>query len=125
MRKHACALFVYGTLKRGFRNHYLIEHGLYVSDKSISGFDMIQLDYADFPALLPGGNGDIHGEVFLIDDETLRTTDRLEGHPNIYLRVKVGVIIYDGVDYDLFTYTMTRERIGDQKVKKIKSGNFK
>lgn len=35
----------------------------------------------------------IHGEVWEVDDETLESLDRLEGHPNWYERFKVSVVV--------------------------------
>lgn len=81
-------VFVYGSLKRGFGNHVLLEGCKYVGPaKTNPLFTMIS--YGAFPAVLIDGETAITGEVYEVDEHTLRSLDALEGHPNWYKRVEV------------------------------------
>lgn len=79
-------VFVYGSLKRGFHNHPLIEQQ---HVKPIfKGLDKIKgtmLNLGQFPALVPG-NTLVSGEVWEVSGTCMVDLDRLEGHPHIYQR---------------------------------------
>lgn len=74
-------VFVYGTLKRGFHNHGLLETSEYIGEDAIKG---TLIDFG-LPGLIPG-SGIVKGEVYDVNVETLTLLDRLEGHPNFYER---------------------------------------
>ena len=84
-------LFVYGTLKRGWYNHHrLLTNSRFIGEATIKGkiYSM-----GGFPALkfldnLKMENPPlVKGEVFEVDVvKDLPQIDRLEGHPNWYLR---------------------------------------
>lgn len=78
-------LLVYGTLKKGFPNHRIIEGASYVGTGSIQ--DMAMYNLGHFPGIAPGKSS-IHGEIYDIDDATLARCDTLEGHPDFYTRVE-------------------------------------
>lgn len=79
-------VFVYGTLKRGYNNHRLLAgRALFVGDDVIDG-DLF--DLGPYPAARRG-NGVIHGEVYMVGPNTLRSLDTLEGHPVYYKREPV------------------------------------
>ncbi len=83
-------IFVYGTLKQGFHNHYLLEQSKYV------GTGWTSEKYAMYQDGIPYVVKDesvsrIQGEVYSIDDETLESLDRLERHPEWYNREQVEV----------------------------------
>jgi len=75
-------VFVYGTLKRGHYNHCLLKNAKFLGEATLGGeFDMYSL--GSFPALVPCDGEEspkIHGEVYEVDEETLRRLDRLEGY---------------------------------------------
>ena len=79
-------VFVYGSLMRGFGNHGLLKESAFISDATAEGLRLYTL--GAFPAVLAGDDGDnpVRGEVYSVDDETLRRLDRLEGHPTFYRR---------------------------------------
>lgn len=86
-------VFVYGTLMSGCGNHgrissspqsQLICKGLTVSH------------YCMFAAGVPFVDPDlqrarIHGEIWVVDDETLASLDQLEGHPDWYYREQIAI----------------------------------
>lgn len=70
-------LFVYGTLKKGYGNHYHIEGAELIDDGHIIGYDM--LSFGAFPGAIEG-EGKVYGQVYKIDDEMLQSCDYLEGY---------------------------------------------
>lgn len=82
-------LFTYGTLKRGFPNHDIMEKaggvclGIYETE------DPYPLVFKEFPYILdrPGEGFRVVGELFAIgDDAGWKILDDLEDHPNEYER---------------------------------------
>lgn len=89
MAKHI--LFAYGTLKRTFHNHYLLEKAEYL------GTGYTRSKYALYASGIPfvvknEEISHIHGELYQIDEITLKKLDRLEGHPDWYCRERVEIV---------------------------------
>lgn len=86
-------VFVYGTLKRGQPNHYLLDHGgAEFLGEAVVGDGLVMLDLGFYPGVIDspnGGGGSVTGEVYAVDVDTLHSLDILEGHPSFYERVKV------------------------------------
>lgn len=83
---------VYGSLKKGFYNHYFLENASFVSEGKVYGFSMY--DCGPYPMIartMKKGNGTVAVEVYAIDDNILQSLDRLEGCPNFYKRSYVTV----------------------------------
>lgn len=79
---------VYGTLKRGYANHDVMNAagGTYLGDTFVHGATMFSL--GAFPAIsFDAGNG-IYGEVYEVED--ISPVDRLEGYPHFYDRKQVS-----------------------------------
>ena len=93
MKKHH--LFVYGTLKRGFYNHYFLEGAEFIG-KAIT-VDKYSLYVKGFiPYVLKSPKiSNIKGEVYLVNEDTLQKIDILEGHPYEYKREKIKVKLED------------------------------
>ena len=84
-------VFVYGTLKSGYSNHYLLTDATFIKETTVRG-DLI--NFGAYPALVAGDN-DILGEVYEISHRTLRDLDLLESNGTLYKRRKVnGVWVY-------------------------------
>lgn len=82
------AIFVYGTLLRGERNHGVIAGALFFGEaKTEPGFELV--DLGGYPAMVAGGNVSISGEVYAVDSDTLAQLDELEEHPDYYRRLPV------------------------------------
>lgn len=92
-------VFVYGSLLSGFGNHRRLEAGkaeLIATARTTERF--VMHDMSAFPACVPDdANGvQILGEVYLVDDATLRSLDQLEGyHP------EMGAGLYDRITVDI------------------------
>lgn len=84
-------LFVYGTLKRGFGNNYLLSSGLFLTEATT--FRKFTLYSPSFPIAVGPKEDEwalpVRGEVWEVDDNTLSRVDRLEGHPNWYQRKQI------------------------------------
>lgn len=85
-------VFVYGSLKKGFANHCVIEKQDYVGPASLTGkYRMFSL------GCYPGVTNDtvlsdpatIKGELYRVDNNGLFDLDLLEGNGSYYTRVKV------------------------------------
>ena len=93
-------VFVYGTLKKGHYNHYLLGASTYLGKAStVAPHIMIGESYT-FPYVLgkasqfPGKQGHlIQGEVYEVEDHVLVQLDRLEGYPKHYDKVDTLVTL--------------------------------
>nr|XP_053621475.1 putative gamma-glutamylcyclotransferase CG2811 isoform X2 [Plodia interpunctella]XP_053621476.1 putative gamma-glutamylcyclotransferase CG2811 isoform X2 [Plodia interpunctella] len=87
-------VFVYGTLKRGEPNHYLLEKAengignFIVEGKTKTKYPLIIVTKYNIPCLLhyPGRGFHVRGEIYEVDDKMLSKLDKLEGHPNYATR---------------------------------------
>lgn len=80
-------VFVYGTLKRGFGLNGYLSKSKFLGECVINGFDMHTLRH--FPAITQG-KGKVHGEVYEVDEETLKLLDYIEGVPTLYIREEIN-----------------------------------
>jgi gamma-glutamylaminecyclotransferase len=108
-------LFVYGTLRKGFSNHYLLDGATFVGDgKTVDNFYMVgrlnfELDEFEdgrspprqllFPYIFKEELRDdvvcvqITGELYEVSDGLCVEIDKHEGHPGIYKRTEIDVIV--------------------------------
>lgn len=85
MSKKTQVVFVYGSLKRGFHNHHLLETSELLGEAT--SCDRFVMWGAGFPFLASKSRGHrVAGELYLVDLETLQCLDHLEGHPRFYRR---------------------------------------
>ncbi|KAJ9460320.1 putative gamma-glutamylcyclotransferase [Diplonema papillatum] len=93
--KHA--VFVYGTLKRGFKNYAKCIEG-----KPGAEFSGTATTEAKWPMFVdaygipyvvnqPGLGSRIQGEIFEVDETTFAALDVLEGYPGRYTRLQIPV----------------------------------
>ncbi|NCB43395.1 MAG: gamma-glutamylcyclotransferase [Clostridia bacterium] len=84
-------LFVYGTLKQNCSNNHLLQTAKFL------GEGRTQDNYAMYVQGIPyvlkiEQRYCIHGELYVIDNKTLRRLDALEGHPDWYRREQVAIL---------------------------------
>jgi gamma-glutamylaminecyclotransferase len=100
-------VFVYGTLKRGFGNHYLLEGAKFIGPALLTGTHVL-LD-SGFPVCMPQPHGaTVTGEVYEVDGEILSDLDRLESEGRMYHRQPWHVSYEDGSEDVAWVY------IGDE-----------
>jgi gamma-glutamylcyclotransferase (GGCT)/AIG2-like uncharacterized protein YtfP len=118
-------VFVYGSLLSGMGNHSLLSNSKKLGDsKSPTGFKMVDLGY--FPGVVKSedGVGDVVGEVYEVDDDTMRRLDRLEGYNSsnpengFYNRIEIDTIFGSA-----FIYTINRSFIRNHNF--VKNGDWK
>lgn len=96
---NAESVFVYGTLRRGGSNHFRMEGAEFVGKGRIVG-KIFRIDW--YPALVPGGESSVKGELYRVCAEHLRALDVFEGivpgegESREYRRVKVEVTLDSG-----------------------------
>jgi gamma-glutamylaminecyclotransferase len=85
-------VFVYGTLKSGFWNHYLLKDCEFAcAAATVPTYKMIE---NGFPVIMPDPEGkSIAGEIYTIDDETLAMLDQLEREGSSYDRKLIDVTV--------------------------------
>lgn len=100
-------VFVYGSLKRGFYNHWLMEkiNAKFVGADILFGCRLYNL--GAFPGLRKDGDETslpVLGEVYAVATHQVRQLDAFEGHPGFYRREEmetgseemVNVYVYQG-----------------------------
>jgi gamma-glutamylcyclotransferase (GGCT)/AIG2-like uncharacterized protein YtfP len=80
-------LFVYGTLKRGFRAHHLLGGAQFLGARqTLARFSLV--DCGTYPALVPGQRA-VEGELYEVDLPSLRTLDAYEGGEYVRERIQL------------------------------------
>lgn len=96
---------VYGTLRSGYGNNHL----LYGSDLLDSGYtvEKLRMTCQGIPYVLSGEHEDgnnLKVEVYNVPDSDMADLDRLEGHPDWYVREKTKVHLDCGITVDAWLY---------------------
>lgn len=84
-------VFVYGTLKRGHRNHRRLDGAAFVSGAATV------MPYVLMAGRIPvmfeddGTGVPVTGELYAMDDGMLAMLDHFEGHPAWYCRERIAV----------------------------------
>ena len=106
-------LFVYGSLKKGFDNHKLLEkYAKRVGKASTVGkFAMYEDSFGNYPYLVKDPVTKVMGELYEIKrKELLDKIDEFEGAPEYYQRKKIKVKTHKGVNL-AFVYLREDEDI--------------
>src|SRR5260370_24467176 len=92
MRSMRHRVFVYGTLKSGFWNHYLLKGcEFFGAAATVPTYKMIE---NGFPVIMPDPEGKpLAGEIYIVDDETLARLDQLEREGSSYDRKLIDVTL--------------------------------
>jgi len=119
-------VFVYGTLRKYEDNHHLLENSRLVFEQASVKGELYDTGYG-YPALFIG-EGTVYGEVYEVDDQTLRKLDILEDfnerdrenslYDRTYMTVKT-----DKEDIKALVYYMKKKE--HTKYRKINSGDWK
>lgn len=109
-------VFVYGTLKSGYRANYKLESADYLGPALTPPMFKMFGKLAGFPMISvfePGHS--VLGEVYRANDQTMMELDRYEGVPHFYKRMKIPVKI-DKDEFqdpvDAWIYHVKEEQVG-------------
>lgn len=100
-------IFVYGTLKKGFRNHdRFCGNAISIEPATVNG-KLYDTGWG-FPAMQLSDNPDdiVHGEIINLPEADLPAIDRLEGVPRLYQRVEVMAVSEAGTESAAYCYVM-------------------
>lgn len=102
---------VYGTLKRGFGNHRLlaVDGAEFVDTGKTAERYPLLVNGLPYLHKVPGVGHNVRVEVYSVDDPTMATLDRLEGHPNFYCREQIDIITDSGETIQAWIYFINRK----------------
>lgn len=111
-------IFVYGTLKKGFSNHRLLEGAEFAGNaKTLEKFSLYE---SGIPYVFKDETvSHIYGELYQLDELTLENIDGLEGHPDWYRRKEVDVLTENGETITAWLYFYPEKR-----GKLVKTGRY-
>lgn len=84
------SVFVYGTLKRNHDNNDILDDSIFLGDGILEHH---AIKYSSggtygFPVAFKRKNNIVKGELYAVDDKTLRLLDLLENEGDMYIRKK-------------------------------------
>lgn len=119
-------VFVYGTLKHGFSNHfYYMTDSDYVDDAFTLEKHAMIGEGNHFPYVLGVNEAGHHikGEVYEVPASSLSRLDRLEGYPTHYDRVPTEVVLSNGEKITALMYvkkTVTAANLNEKSIEEFK-----
>ena len=119
-------IFVYGTLKRGYSNHHLLEkskNNIFLGEaETLKKFKMIS--FVHFPGVLDTSQETtIKGELYNVDLQTLKKLDILEGYPDFYTKKIIKVKLDDKI-IKAYMYILNTTYRAYDTYENIPSGDF-
>jgi gamma-glutamylaminecyclotransferase len=115
-------VFVYGTLKQGFRNHHVISGRRLAGEFiTVEAFPLYVIGEFGLPWLVhqPGSGHRVAGQVFEVDDDDLAAMDALErvSDPGWYTRLALRVVEAAGSEpFDALAYFGDAARLTDRTI---------
>ncbi|HEY1648622.1 MAG TPA: gamma-glutamylcyclotransferase family protein [Terracidiphilus sp.] len=101
----ATTVFVYGTLKRGCRNHRVLQSAVFLGEACTEPV-YLMVDCGSYPGLVRAGDARrgqaIYGELYRVDEELLAALDAFEDAPREFVRDSVR--LRDGVCAEAYFY---------------------
>ena len=119
-------VFVYGTLKHGFSNHfYYMTDSDYVDDAFTLEKHAMIGEGSPFPYVLGVNEAGHHikGEVYEVPASSLSRLDRLEGYPTHYDRVPTEVVLSNGEKITALMYvkkTVSEANLNEKFIEEFK-----
>ena len=114
-------LFVYGTLKRGFQNHHILEDSIFICDGiTINKFIMYSNGF--YPMIVPEKkskySGYVKGEIYKIKDKLIKKIDEFEDVPEEYIRIEENIRCVNTMEViKCFLYISSKEKLHYKLIK--------
>lgn len=109
-------VFVYGTLKHGYGNHRLLQTATFLGVAASIADNYALYCNGSYPCLKEG-NGPVYGELYEVDDHTLKALDWLEGvDSGLYKRTQISVSVEDAYITTAYVYIYNHDVDGYTKV---------
>lgn len=119
MARAKSLVFVYGSLRQGMGNHYMMEGTEFIGTAVVNGYRL--LDVGAFPAVIVG-EGEVVGEVYEVKEADLARLDRFEGCPSLYVREEAIAKFHGSSEcVNVFIYRWNKDA---SKLRPIKSGDY-
>lgn len=97
-------LFVYGTLMKGEVNHHYLRDCEYMGEAIIDDCELLELD--GYPGIISSFNVQVRGEVYKVDDNSLKEIHELEGDEYLYTK---GIVHLNDQDIEIYYYEYIKE----------------
>jgi gamma-glutamylcyclotransferase (GGCT)/AIG2-like uncharacterized protein YtfP len=102
-------VFVYGSLRRGQGNNWLLRSAQFAGNATVCGK---LYNLGGFPGLrIDDAEGDVVGEVWMVDDATLAALDRLEGVSAGFYERRKWRVRMEGRPASAWLYEITEDHI--------------
>lgn len=108
-------LFVYGTLKRDFHNHHILERQKYIGHAQTAEQEWEMYSLGGFPGVVSGEKF-VTGELYEVDANVMARCDMLEGHPHFYRRQQITITVGEDEIEGVWMYIYQGGVEGLQKV---------
>ena len=116
-------VFVYGSLMTDFHNNKLLPTKPISKEAKTTHPHYKMKDLGAFPGVVAGSD-QIHGEVYLVNEDTLADLHALESHPNFYHATTTLVNINSNTHNWCLMYKLTNDAAYKNK-NNINSGNWR
>jgi gamma-glutamylaminecyclotransferase len=123
MKKDLTFVAVYGTLRKDFGNHYLVENSRFVGYAQ-GKFWATMYCNGGFPVLCleePDSKPEV--EIYEVDEVTLARLDRLEGYPSWYSR-DLKTFSIAGEEIKAYIYHQRDDQIRKEYVTVVEGGDW-
>lgn len=98
-------VFVYGSLKRNFPNHFLLCAAKFLGEAiSIEKYALVDNGFYPYACKRGIKKAHILGEIYEVNENILKNLDILEGYPVHYKREKQEFIFLNGLFCEAFIY---------------------
>ncbi len=88
-------VFVYGSLMKNYWNHHYLKDSEFLGQGTLNGYEMYQV--SSFPGIVKKPGENVLGEIYSIDEATLKALDRLEHEGYMYVRKEENLNIKNEV----------------------------
>ena len=88
-------LFVYGSMKKGFKNHWRLENETFLgSGKTDNNYNMYPAESFSYPyGVEYEEKWQLFGELYELKNVAIEEIDIFEGAPEYYYRKEVGILL--------------------------------